>query len=547
MSTSARNSLTRAWATGYESLTDADGSAPLDAEDLELLAMSAFMLGYRDEYAGGYERAYRAYMERGETLDAARCARVLCVYHEELGQAGHALGWYTRACRLLERVGRDCVERGYLLFPVILRHEAAADFEAARSTAAEAVAIGERFDEADLIALALQEQGRILFRLGRVDEGLGLLDEAMLAAVAGELSPAGAAFVYCNVIDGCLEVYELGRAQEWTTALMKWCEQQPDMVAFTSRCRAQRAQIMLLQGAWGDARDELRRVDERLTYEMRPRGVARCGLDLGQAFYWQGELHRLQGAFAAAEQAYGDARGNGWEPQPGLALLRLAQGNREAAAAAIRRALGETTDVVRRAALLPAYVEIMLAVEAREEADRACRELEQISESWAAGMTRAMAAHARGAVSLADGDARAALTTLRLACRLWRELEAPYEAARTRALIGLACRALGDEDAAGLELDAARDIFEALGATPDLARVEELARSGVRAEAHGLTARELQVLRMVAGGASNKAIAGSLGVSVKTVERHVSNVFAKLGLSSRAAATAYAYERRLVA
>jgi DNA-binding CsgD family transcriptional regulator len=451
-----------------------------------------------------------------------------------------ATGWFGRAQRLLEREERDCVERGYLLVPVLLRHVATGDWEAAAGTAAEAAEIGERFGDADLLALAVHEQGHALVRQGRVEEGLGLLDEAMVAATAGELSPIVTGLVYCSVIAYCQELYELRRAQEWTDALTRWCEQQPDMVAHTGRCLMHRAEIMELQGAWRDALEEARRAVERLAQGALNQVAA------GHALYRQGEIHRLRGKLAAAEEAYREASRCGCEPQPGLALLRLAEGNDDAAAAAIRRVVGETTEQLKRAGLLPAYVEIMLALGDVEEAHSACRELEEISARYGSTVLGAMSAQARGAVALAQGDARAALVALRRAWQVWQELEAPHEVARVRVLLGLACRALGDDDTATLELEAARGVFAQLGAAPDLVRVDSLIRRAPPIDAHRLTTRELQVLRLVAAGKTNRAIAADLVVSERTVDRHVSNIFTKLGMSSRAAATAYAYEHQLV-
>jgi DNA-binding CsgD family transcriptional regulator len=366
------------------------------------------------------------------------------------------------------------------------------------------------------------------------------LDEAMVAATAGELSPIVTGLVYCSVIAYCQELYELRRAQEWTDALTRWCEQQPDMVAHTGRCLMHRAEIMELQGAWRDALEEARQAVERLAQGALNQVAA------GHALYRQGEIHRLRGKLAAAEEAYREASRCGCEPQPGLALLRLAEGNDDAAAAAIRRVVGETTEQLKRAGLLPAYVEIMLALGDVEEAHSACRELEEISARYGSTVLGAMSAQARGAVALAQGDARAALVALRRAWQVWQELEAPHEVARVRVLLGLACRALGDDDTATLELEAARGVFAQLGAAPDLVRVDSLIRRAPPIDAHRLTPRELQVLRLVAAGKTNRAIAADLVLSERTVDRHVSNIFTKLGMSSRAAATAYAYEHRLV-
>jgi DNA-binding CsgD family transcriptional regulator len=523
----------------YESLSRADEADPLQAQDLELLATSAYMIGRDDEYVSGLERAHHAYLRGGERLRAARCAFWIGINLILRGEIGRATGWVGRARRLVQREGRDCVEQGYLLLPLMFQQEAAGDREAAIAAAADAAAIGERFGDADLFALATHDRGILLIKQGRVLEGLGLLDEAMVAVTAGELSPIVNGFVYCGVITGCQAAYEPRRAQEWTAALTRWCEQQPDMVSFTGTCLVHRAEIMQLRGAWPDALQEARRAGERCALAMNASAAA-------EALYRQGEVYRLQGEFAAAEEAYRDARRGGHEPQPGLALLRLAQGDGEAAAAAIRRVVGETSEPSQLVGLLPAQVEIMLAVGDAEAARSACAELQEIAERWEGRMVGAMVAHARGAVDLADGNAQAALAALRYAGQAWRELEAPHEAARARVLVGLACAEMGDDDTAWLELEAAREVFARLGAAPDLVRVDALIRRAASREAHGLTPRELQVLRLVAAGETNKAIAAKLVVSERTVDRHVSNIFTKVGVSTRAAATAYAYEHGVV-
>ncbi|MBA3263755.1 MAG: helix-turn-helix transcriptional regulator [Thermoleophilaceae bacterium] len=529
----------RAWLDAHESLSRADRSASLGADGLELLATSAYMIGRDDEWASTLERAHQAHLDAGEALRAVRCAFWLCLSLALRGETGRATGWLGRAQRLLEREQRDCVERGYLLIPIAAQLEASGDHEDAYALSAQAAEIGGRFGDADLLAIAVHEQGIVLVKLGRVEEGLALLDEAMVAVTAGELSPIVTGLVYCSVIDGCQQVYALRRAQEWTDALTRWCAQQPDMVAFTGRCLVHRAEIMQFHGAWSDALAEARRAGERCA-------EGRNELASAEAYYRQGEVHRLQGRFVEAEEAYREASLNGREPQPGLALLRLSQGNPASAAAAIRRVLGERSEPLLRAGLLPACVDIMLAVGDREQARVAGAELERIAAGYGSAMLDAMVAHARGAIELAGGDAHAALVALRQACRLWQELQAPYDAARSRVLVGLACRALGDDDAAVLELDGARSAFEGLDAAPDLAHLDTLAPTAADRASPGLTERELQVLRLVAGGATNKAIAAELVLSERTVDRHVSNIFAKVRVSSRAAATAYAYEHELI-
>jgi DNA-binding CsgD family transcriptional regulator len=526
----------RSWADAHEALSAADRAAPLGAEDLERLATAAYMLGRDDDYVACLERAHRAHLDGGEPLRAVRCAFWIAVNLMQRGEAGHATGWLGRAQRLLEREDRDCPERGLLRLAEMLDHKAAGDHEAALAAGAEAAAIGQRCGDADLFALAAQGLGILHIRLGRVREGLALLDEAMVALTAGELSPIVNGFVYCGVIMGCQTAHEPRRAHEWTAALTRWCEAQPDMVSFTGTCLVHRAEIMQLHGAWTDALQEAQRAGERCALAMNESAAA-------EARYREGEVHRLRGEFAAAEAAYRDAGARGRDPQPGLALLRLAGGNAEAAAAAIRRLVAESAEAPARAALLPAYVEIMLAVGDVQAARGACAELAELAARWEGPMIGALAAHARGAVDLAEGDAQAALIALRAAWRAWRELDAPYEAARARVLVGRACAALGDEETAAFELDAAREAFGRLGAAPDLARVDP--RRG-RRTAHGLTSRELEVLRLVAAGRSNRQISAALVISEHTVARHVQNILAKLGVSSRTAASAFAFEHDLV-
>ena len=533
-------SAPRDWADAYESLARADAAAQLGADELELLAQAAYMTGRDEEFVSCLERAHQARLDAGEVLPAVRCAFWLGINLATRGEMGRASGWFGRAQRMLEQEEGDSAERGYLLIPAVLEHVAAGDWRAAGDTAAAAAEIGQRLGDPDLLALALHEQGHALVKQGRIADGLRLLDEAMLAVTAEELSPIVTGLVYCSVIAYCQELYELRRAQEWTAALTGWCERQPGMVAYTGQCLVHRAEIMQLGGAWMDALEEARRARKRFALDAAPATAAHRE---GAALYRQAEILRLRGELAEAEEAYRAASRCGWEPQPGLALLRLAQGDTEAALAAIRRVLSETSDPLRRARLLPAHAELLLAAGDAAGARAACRELEETAAAHDTRMLGAMVAQTRGSVDLAEGDAPAALTALRRASQAWQDLGAPYEAALARELMGAACRAMGDDDTAAMEIEAARAVFEKLGAAPDLARLDS--RAGVGAT-HGLTERELQVLRLVAAGETNKAVAARLVVSDRTVDRHVSNIFAKLGVSSRSAATAWAYEHKLI-
>ena len=529
----------REWTAAYEALSAADRDEALAADDLLRLARAAYMLGRDDHYLVGLERAHGALMETGETRGAAVCTWWIGHHLLFRGEAGPAMGWLARGRRLLEDDDGDCVERGYVQLGELLEHVIGGEPQAAHDLAAEIAGIGERFGDHDLASLAGMEQGHALVRLGRTDEGLRLVDETMVAVTTGELSPVVAGIVYCNTIAFCQSVYELRRAREWTTALTRWCEQQPDMIAHNGLCLVHRAELMTLGGDWAEALEELRVLGERFT-----RGVLNRRA-LGRAAYQRGEVSRLQGAFTDAEASYREATRLGWEPQPGLALMRLAQGNEEVAAAAIRRAVGETTQPLKRAALLPAYVEIMVASGDLEAARSACRELGLTAERQGNDALAAMSAFADGTVSLAEGDADGALPAARRAWHAWRALDAPCEAARARVLVGRTCRALSDDDAAALELEAARGVFEQLGAAPELARLDALTRQAAANGDHGLTDRELEVLRLVAAGESNREIAAKLVISEHTVARHLQNIFAKLNVQSRTAAGAYAFKHHL--
>jgi DNA-binding CsgD family transcriptional regulator len=524
----------RSWLEAHEAFSRADDETSLEAEDLGLQSVAALMLCRDDDAVVALERAHHRYLERGETLQAVRAAAWTGLNLASRGAVGPATGWLGRAQRLLDRVPGESVEQGYLLVPLVFQHEAEGDFEAAAAVAAQAAAIGERFDDPDLFSMALHAQGHMLVMAGRVPEGLALLDEAMVAVTTGDLLPFVVGIVYCGMILACQEAFEVGRARQWTLALTEWVEGQPDLVAFTGRCLVHRAEILQLGGSWSDALEEARRACRRFVEtENRAAGVAH---------YREGELLRLRGDFDAADEAYREASHFGWEPQPGLAQLRLAQGRNEAALAAIRRATAAIGEPLKRAALLPAYVEIALACDENDEARTACRELEELAGRYESPMLAAMVAYARGSVALADGNAQAGLVDLRGAQQTWLELDAPYEVARTRALAAHACRELGDVEAETLELDAACAIFRRLGATPDLARLEPSSAP----EMHGLSSRELDVLLLVATGRSNREIASTLVISEHTVARHLQNIYRKLGLSSRAAATAFAFEHQLV-
>lgn len=529
----------RAWKDAYELLLLADRENALRPVDLERLATAAFLIGREKEFGRALERAHRAYRDAGDRTSAARCAFWIGLHLFLSGKTGAATGWLARGQRLLDREGRETVEEGYLLLPVAEQHLQAGDWDRALAIAREAAGFGTRCGDRDLIAAARHVEGRALLEMGRIEEGFALLDEAMVEVMSGELSPMMTGLVYCSVINCCQRLHALGRAREWTAALGRWCQEQRQMMFFTSTCLVHRAEILQLQGAWADALAEARRACRQHT----------AGIDehpSGAAFYQQGEILRLRGELDAAETAYRSASRAGVEPQPGLALLWLARGRTRTAAAAIGRALDETVEPLGRARFLPARVEILLAGRDHEGARAACAELEEIVARFPTEMLRATAAQAQGAFELAAGNPREALVRLRLAWKEWQALEVPHAAARTRELLGLACRALGDRAGGRMELEAARATYERLGAGPDMARVDALLAHRTGAGPSGLTSREVQVLRLVAAGKSNKEIADALSLSVKTVERHVGNILTKLDVPSRAAATAWAYENEMV-
>ena len=521
---------TGAWRDAHEVLTRADAVSPLSAADLELLARAAYMLGRDDEYRACLERAYEGHVAAGDEPSAAECAWWIGHNHLFRAEPAAANGWFARGERLLERVPDDCAQRGYLLFPAIIGHLMAGEHAAAGALAGEAAALGERCDDRDLVALGRMEQGHALVRMGRPKEGLRLVDETMLAVTAGDLSPIVSGIVYCNTIAFCRDSFEHHRAREWTQALTAWCAGQPEMLAHQGLCLVHRAEIMTLAGDWDDALAEARRVAERFTAGALNRRA------VGHAAYRRAEIMRLRGDFGGAETAYGEAARLGREPQPGLALLRLAQGDADASAAGIRRAVIETIPPLRRAAFLPAYVTIMVRARDHDAAAAASRELDALAHRQGSDLLAALAAQARGEVHLGAERPEDALPDLRDALRCWEELFAPYEVACTRGLIARACGMLGDDDAAALESAAAQDGLVRLGAVEPAPRAIAV---------HDLSARELEVLRLLAAGHSNREIAAALVISEHTVSRHLQNIYAKLRVSSRTAAARFAYEHGL--
>lgn len=525
----------REWVAAYEGLSDRDASA-LTAEDFTRLATSAYLLGRGNDAVQALQRAYQVSVDAGETLAAVRCGFWLAFVLLEGGEPAVGGGWVARCMRLLDDLGEDVVERGYLLIHVMMGHIFAREFERAEQLAIQIGDYGRRFADANLSAQSLNARGRMLLYQGRVPEGLALLDESMVGITTGELSPVVAGMIYCSLIEACQEVCDYGRAGQWTAALTAFVDAQPDLVAFTGQCAVHRGQIMRLRGAYADAVDEFERAVRRYVAVKTPWAA---GLAMAEC----GDVLRIRGDFAAADAAYRRAVEFGYEPQPGLALLWLARGQADAAVAAVRRLLTEPRDPVNRSRLLPAAVEVLLSAGAVEDAAALSEELSGLAAMFGIGAVRALAAFAQGSVLLARGDPSAAIAELRRSMHEWRELDAPYEVARCRFLIATAVLELDDAESAAAELASACRAFHDLGALPAEQAALALAAPSVPG---GLTPREIDVLRLVASGKSTPDIASTLVLSQKTVQRHLANIFAKLGVSSRTAAARFAFDHDLV-
>lgn len=526
-----------AWAETYRTLA-AEEADELDAVDLEVLAVAAYLHGDDELSAAAWERAYARHLDAGQPAEAARCSFWLGLGMMLNGRMAHAGGWLSRARNAAGEVD-ECPAAGYLMIPMVLASLDSGDADAAVELAVQASTIGVRFDDADLLALATLGHGQALLARGEPDAGLARLDEVMLTVESGDIGPIASGIVYCAVILECMQVLDLARALEWTDALDRWCGTQPELVPFRGQCLVHRSQLHQATGRWEEALAAVATARERLSDPPHP--------SLGLAHYQEGELLRVTGSLDAAADSYARASRAGHEPLPGSALLSLDRGDVDAAVANIRRGLEEVRRPTPRAAVLSAAVEIHRAAADRAAAADAAAELDRIAADSPSDVVRALAKEATGAVRLDDGDLSGALTDLRHAVADWQRLAMPYEAARTGVLVGLACAAVGDATSAALELEHARASFASLGAETALARLKPLADAlGPPSADNLLSARELEVLAHVAVGRTSREIAEELTISRHTVRRHLDNIFAKLGVNSRAAATAYAYEHGLL-
>ena len=519
------------WAAARQLFEQADRDAALTPEDLERRATAAYLMERDEESEAAQTRAHQAYLDRGDVEAAARSAAWLGFALLHRGAHAPASGWFARAARLLDDAGLDSVVRGYLLIPTAIKQIVDGDPAAGRTTFECAAEIARRFGDRDLASITCHGRGRALIRLGDVRGGVTLLDEAMAAVMAGDVSPAIAGDVYCSVLEGCQETFDVGRAYEWSASLMQWCAGQGDLVRFRGQCLLYRAEVLQLRGEWKDAARDAERACELLT--ARPMA--------GAAFYRVGEIHRVRRDHAKAEAAYSQANERGRKPQPGLALLRLAQRDVEAATASIRGVLLENQIPSVRARVLVAAVEILIGAGDVEGARAASDELSRIAAGIGAPLLENTSAYAAGAVRLAANELADASTSLQRARDGWRALSMPYEEAQACLLLAKISEARGDQVGRDLELDAARRLFIQL----DLET--STTRSGSTTSGRTtLSPRESEVLRLLATGQTNREIGKGLSISEKTVARHVSNIFDKLGVSSRAGAVSLAHQQHLL-
>jgi class 3 adenylate cyclase len=456
-----------AWHEAFDSLREADSKSPVSPQDLGLLAESAWFAGDPDAAIEARERAHAGYLEQGDKCQAAEMALQLAMDHFERLETAVGNGWLGRAKRLLEQTPSECAAHGWQAISLAyLAIRITGDGQEVLRKAKLAQEIGERLAIPAIQALALQQQGYALVAMGRIDDGLALIDESTVAAVSGELDPMTTGRIYCSTISVCRNLADWRRALEWTDAAERWCRLQ-GVSGFPGICRVHRAEIMDFRGSWADAEREAKRACEELSrYDL---------MVSGEAQYEIGEVRLRLGDLEGAREAFRQAHQFSREPEPGMSLLRLAQGDAPGANISIKRALaGVESRAFIRARLLPAAVEIGIAAGDLDSVAQHVSELEQIAGSFRTTAVTATAEHAQGLLMLARGDAATASARLRRAVELWHEIGAPYETARARTALGEALRADGDEDAARLEFDSAKAAFERLGALPDAKRVGRL-------------------------------------------------------------------------
>lgn len=525
------------WQACLDALADPAASgqaAVVEAERLDLQAESAWWLGRLDDCIDARERAYALYDELRDQPRAGQCALWLYEHHCFRASPAIAGGWLRRARRALDK-DEDCVEFGALLLREAEVAHGGGDLVAAAELAERGATLGRQLRSADLEAEALQALGRVLIDDGRPSEGLALLDEAMLFVFDGRLSPYSTGKVYCSLISACEQLSDLRRAAEWTAATARWAQRNPFAV-FPGLCRVHHASALQWQGQWAEAEAQATRACDELAGINVPNAAA------GWAEI--GDIRRRLGDLDGAETAFGRADRLCGQPRAGLALLRLAQGRADIATAIISEALeGAGWNRLARAKLLPARAQIAIATGDLSGAAQSAEELETIAEAFNSVGLQAAALSTRGRVQLSNRDP-AACATLRSAASRWNDLGVPYETATARTMLGQACRDSGDEPGASAAFDAARQLFDDLGVGVD-ARNSRVPVNASPLPA-GLTAREAEVLLLVAAGHTNKEVASALFLSDKTIARHLSNIFTKVDVSTRAAATAFAFEHGMM-
>jgi len=532
----------RQWKTVYAQLSAVDGEASLEPTDLERLATATYLLGKHDDAVALWTRLHQECIDRGDTVRAAYWGYWLGFIQLLNGEPAQASGWQARAQRLDNASSKASAAKGYGEMLSGLLAIVSGDVAGAATRFDTTVALADQFNDPDLLALGLLGQGQALAMQHAFAEGAKRLDEAMLGITAGKVSPVLAGIIYCGVILTCQRIFDLARAREWTRQLDIWCAAQPDLTPFRGECLVHRSEVLQARGDWPRALDEAEKARNHLSQDP--------DVVLGRACYQQGELHRLRGEFDKAEQMFREAGRHGFEPQPGVSLLRLAMGDVDSAAAAIRRAVDAAVEVpspaggLSRPRLLGPLIEILLAQGDIPGARKIVDELAATAAQMDTPYLAAMSAHGKGAVLFAEGEMQNAEAHLREAWMLWQQLEMPFESACVRVLLGQVCRQLGDHETARMHFDAARAAFERLEAAPALAQLERVAANAESAGA--LTPRELEVLTLVAAGESNRGIAAALVISEHTVARHISNIFDKLGVNSRTAASSYAHTHKLI-
>ncbi|HEX9683275.1 MAG TPA: LuxR C-terminal-related transcriptional regulator [Acidimicrobiales bacterium] len=533
----ARGHLARwAWDEAFDAARSA-GVAPgrAEADRLDMVAEAAWWLGRLDECIDAREQAYARYEAVGDRLRAGQCAVWLWEHHQMKARPAIAGAWLRRARHALE-ADTESIEFGNLVLREAELAHGSGDLDGATTLARDALRLGQELPSADLEAEALQTIGRVLIDAGRAADGLAHLDEAMLSAVEGRLGPYTTGKVYCSLISACEELGDLRRAAEWTDATLRWSSENHPLAMWPGICRVHHAALLQLRGDWGAAEREARQACVELDGFHVP-NVAAGYIEIGEIRRRLGDLHGAEEAFARAEELCG-------QQSAGLALVRLAQRRVDEATAIITRMLAEhTSNQLARGKLLPARVQIAIAARDLDTATAAASELERIATDNESPVLSAAALSSRGRLQLAQGDTSAACATLRQAVQRWQQLEVPYEVATARLLLGQACRDGGDEDGATRSLASAAAIFDRLGASLDAGHIRDLTSpSSLPA---GLTAREAEVLSLVASGQTNKEIAATLHRSERTVARHLSNIFTKVGVTSRTAAAGFAYENGL--